>query len=358
MARLNNLETQYDEAVDYGIALRKDNTEEIRMESGTTLPASPVAGSMFLNTDTKLAYFYNGAAWKTFRGALMEGPGAHLTDASWGALGDGNSICFDGTDTIYALRGGAVSFSKYSISGGGWTALTDAPAAIGTGACLVFTTGYIYTGRGGETNTFYRYDIAGNSWSTMTNITSNITIGSKAVYDGSDYIYLTSGNRAMFDKDKFYRYSISGNSWTALTDTPVDCTDDAAIGFDNDDTIFFTPGSSASVYEYGITAGTWGGSPMSLSATLPAHPSCFICSGSKIYILCNGTLWSYPLTGTTWTPVAQSYEPMVDNGDAVYIGDPDNFIIYTKGDGSDDLYNIPLSIASSIDYGAWALGLK
>jgi len=62
--RLNQMETQYDEAVTAGINLRKDTSKAIKVEVASTLPAAGNAGRVIFNSTNNHLYYDNGTAWK------------------------------------------------------------------------------------------------------------------------------------------------------------------------------------------------------------------------------------------------------------------------------------------------------
>jgi len=72
LANLNKIETQYDEAVAAGIDLRKDATEEFRLEVRSSFPAGPATGRMFYHSTYKRAYYYNGSDWVALPGIRGE----------------------------------------------------------------------------------------------------------------------------------------------------------------------------------------------------------------------------------------------------------------------------------------------
>ena len=63
LANLNNLETQYDEAVADAVALRADNTEELRVQVAASAPAGGVAGQLYFNSAESQMYYHNGTDW-------------------------------------------------------------------------------------------------------------------------------------------------------------------------------------------------------------------------------------------------------------------------------------------------------
>ena len=79
----------------------------------------------------------------------------------WGApLVWDSSLAWDGSDTIYALRGARRDdFWMYSISGDAWTPLASSPQRVYVGGALVFAAGDVYALRGDDTVDFWSYDV-------------------------------------------------------------------------------------------------------------------------------------------------------------------------------------------------------
>lgn len=70
-ARLNNMETQYDEALAEAVNVRKDSTKELRAEVVATLTGeTPTAGRLVHNTDNGFFYGGNGSAWGLIGGGI------------------------------------------------------------------------------------------------------------------------------------------------------------------------------------------------------------------------------------------------------------------------------------------------
>ena len=122
------------------------------------------------------------------------------------------------TCNIYAFQGdGNKAFWRYSISGGSWETLTDAPGNVKAGGALAYDgSSYIYAFQGDRNKAFWRYSISGGSWETLTDAPSNVKDGGALAYDGSSYIHAFQGD----GNKAFWRYNVSGGSWETLTDAP------------------------------------------------------------------------------------------------------------------------------------------
>ena len=62
--RLNQMETQFEEAVDAGIDLRKDDSRELRAEVVTSFPANGTPGRMIYHSTEKRYYYDDGTNWR------------------------------------------------------------------------------------------------------------------------------------------------------------------------------------------------------------------------------------------------------------------------------------------------------
>ena len=63
LANLNKMETQYDEAIADAIALRADNTKELKVQVAASAPAGGVAGQLYFNSAESQVYYHNGTDW-------------------------------------------------------------------------------------------------------------------------------------------------------------------------------------------------------------------------------------------------------------------------------------------------------
>ena len=112
-----------------------------------------------------------------------------ISGNSWQNLADapdivdwGGALTFDGSNTIYALRGaGNNSFWKYTISTGAWSSLADTPANVNDGGALSYNSGFVYGFRGDGQKDFWRYSVSGDSWSSMASAPSNVNQGGALV---------------------------------------------------------------------------------------------------------------------------------------------------------------------------------
>lgn len=87
---LNNLETQYDEAVDEGINIRSYSTLPMSLEVVSTTPAAGTPGRVVFNAGIDKVQYDNGAIFRTLMG--VSGLGLYN-------VGDGNANWVDGIST-------------------------------------------------------------------------------------------------------------------------------------------------------------------------------------------------------------------------------------------------------------------
>jgi hypothetical protein len=120
-------------------------------------------------------------AWETRAPA----PGGVSTKA----YKNGSSICYDGSDTIYCLKGSTNEFAAYSVSGNNWVTKDPLPmvAPPGTskkkvkdGSGQAFAGGTVYALKGGGTNEFWTFNTTDDKWYTATELTA----GAKKVKAG------------------------------------------------------------------------------------------------------------------------------------------------------------------------------
>ena len=72
LANLNNLETQYDEAIADAITLRADNTEELRVEVLASLPAAGTAGRLVFNSGNNTLYVDDGTDFRSVGASVVK----------------------------------------------------------------------------------------------------------------------------------------------------------------------------------------------------------------------------------------------------------------------------------------------
>jgi hypothetical protein len=147
-------------------------------------------------------------AWETRAPA----PGGVSTKA----YKNGSSICYDGSDTIYCLKGSTNEFAAYSVSGDNWVTKDPLPmvAPPGTskkkvkdGSGMAFAGGTVYALKGGNTNEFWTYKTDDDKWYTATELTA----GAKKVKGGGalvgakdvNALYAFRGNNTL----EFWKYS-------------------------------------------------------------------------------------------------------------------------------------------------------
>ena len=265
LANLNKMETQYDEAIADAVALRADNTEEIRIFSSATFPPSPTEGFLFYHTGFKNVFVYNGTDWIELKSKAM-GYWTELTPQPV-RMAQGANLVFTGVDDMYIVQSGnSLVHYKYKISTDTWTLLNN--IAIGgteyrPNFCDTAYGGgnFIYLLRGNDSIHFLRYSIDTDSWSLLANVPGAVRQGSALVYTGGDYLYALRGNTT----SDFYRYSISGNSWTAMASLPTTPGGGARLVYDGGNYIFATRGgNTTSFYRYSISGNTWASMESSL----------------------------------------------------------------------------------------------
>lgn len=85
LARLNNLETQYDEAIADAITLRADNSKELRVEVLASLPAAGTAGRVVFNSGNNTLYVDDGSDFRSIGASVVKA--VTLYDVAFGTFG-------------------------------------------------------------------------------------------------------------------------------------------------------------------------------------------------------------------------------------------------------------------------------
>jgi hypothetical protein len=188
----------------------------------------------------------------------------------------GASLCYDGEDTIFALKGNnTLEFWAYSVSNDTWVLKPNVPLGSGKrvkgGAGLAFVTEdgkkYVYCLKGNKTNEFYKFDVANNNW--MTTIrpapggVKGFGSGSCIVYDSiNKRIYALQGTT-----NQFFYYDVVGDSWVNRTGMPFDsdiletenkkAKDGTAMTIDDSVTIYALKGGTQEFWSYHIPKDSW-----------------------------------------------------------------------------------------------------
>ncbi len=159
----------------------------------------------------------------------------------------------------------------------GWHEVTPMPLTpsskpVKRGGWLVYNDDneHIYAGKGYKTNDFYVYSPANNTWSHLVGMPYTAhplwykkapRKGSKGVYDGVNYIYVTQGNNSL----GFWRYSVADDSWEILEDVPYGTTrkkvkggTDMAFVVRNDTGyVYLLKGYKTEFYRYNTRSNSW-----------------------------------------------------------------------------------------------------
>jgi hypothetical protein len=255
--RLNNLETQYDEAVAEGINIRKDSTKEIRVQVGTSLPGSPAAGMMFFHTELNVMYFYDGTAWRLFKGGLYLGGPEKETTVVTTTRDTAAVLVHDGF--LYYTRGvGYTDWYKYNIA---TKTHATKPADLGFSArfenkLMAGPSGIILlrVGPSSGSDGISRYTIGANVWEHWWMSISGSVHGGDLIFDGDNTFYYKQGSGSNLFRKQTYG---TAGTWTALATTPINTTH-AALCYDGGNFIYCTSGNSDGVFmRYSISGNTW-----------------------------------------------------------------------------------------------------
>ncbi|MEO0093053.1 MAG: T9SS type A sorting domain-containing protein [candidate division WOR-3 bacterium] len=223
------------------------------------------------NTRAFLAYNVREMNWQ-----FMESIPYALPPNKQKRVKSGAALCYDGGDTIYALKGNnTLEFWAYSVLANSWLQKTDVPIGAGKkvkgGAGLAFVKEdgkkYVYCLKGNKTNEFYKFDIANGNWITTLRPapggTKGFGPGSCIVYDSlNQRIYALQGST-----NQLFYYDIKGDSWVGRAGMPFDsdiletegkkAKDGTAMTIDDSITIYALKGGTQEFWSYNITKDSW-----------------------------------------------------------------------------------------------------
>jgi hypothetical protein len=266
-------------------------TEKASVLSGAKALKEGVSSAAVTIGSDKYVYLLRGSGtWDFMR--YKTGTDAWETRApapggvSTKAYKNGSSICYDGSDTIYCLKGSTNEFAAYSVSGDNWVSKDPLPlvAPPGTKKKKVKDGSQIasdrnqlvYALKGGGTDEFWTYNTSDDKWYTATEMTA----GARKVKAGGALTYA--------DNDRVL-YAFRGNNtlqfWCYNPGTP-----------------FFTP---ATKYE-----GVMGGAQAGTSSRLAVAPNPFTSAAAIRYSLSkpgNISLKLYDISGKLVTTLAGGY---------------------------------------------------
>jgi N-acetylneuraminic acid mutarotase len=193
-----------------GMKNLKEGTGAVSVQSGDTNYIYLLKGSA-----TTEFYRYNtmNNTWETRENAPLGGSNKPYKN--------GSALAYDGSFTIYALKGSYNEFFTYNCSTNAWTSLVSLPL-IGTGgkkkkvkdgAGIAYAGGKVYAMKGGNTSEFWTYTVDSHRWAQYPDVPpgtgKRVKGGGAIVYAASAHgLYVTKGNNT-FD---FFRYGLSAYS--------------------------------------------------------------------------------------------------------------------------------------------------
>ncbi len=168
--------------------------------------------------------FFDGTTW-TDKASIPFTVKPGTTSENKKYPGKGASLCWDGANTIYAIKGnGTREFWKYDISSDTW--MPDSfvpPAKLKGGSSITYDNGKVYLLAAGQSQNapnFFAYDVATSTWSTLT--AAPHEPHNKKWGDGSALSAMNGVIYALKGKDKwnlFLAYTESGG-WAFLETIP------------------------------------------------------------------------------------------------------------------------------------------
>ena len=254
------------------------------------LAPPPKPDGYAFKTGTALAWDFGDCIYALFGAATGDSRRwfyrYRISTNSWEALadtpadqGEGDALTWVGRpyNCLYATIGGEqrpTYLMRYDPSTNTWDdAPADPPGGMGDGASLVWAgSDSLYALRGEFLENeplydFWRYNLTADSWSRLADIPAyphdggvgGVGDGGSLLYIGfwmanqTDYIYALSGNQAYpepIPDNRTYRYRISTNTWERLADLPF------GIGYYVGCRLGYADGH---IYAWQGTPGTWAG---------------------------------------------------------------------------------------------------
>ncbi|NTU46069.1 hypothetical protein HGA88_00390 [Candidatus Roizmanbacteria bacterium] len=266
---------------------------QISTKKWTRLPNAPCtiySGSVYANGAVYFACGNNTTLFFRYDSASLSW--VRLADVPATVSAAGAQVAsFDGTDTIYLLRGnGTTTLYKYTISTNTWaTESTTAPISFGGGwgATMIYdgagTTGNLYITRGNGWGNFYKYSLQSHTWSSLNSVPVPPNSGAATIYDNGKIYYIPGAST-----NRMFVYDVTSNQWVNGTKTPGE-TDYGASMVKVGNVAYVTQGNYTSTF--------W-------RFVLPSATTAYTNQGSYIsrsYDLGNPYAWS-DLTATVSTP--------------------------------------------------------
>ncbi|MFA6097985.1 MAG: fibronectin type III domain-containing protein [Patescibacteria group bacterium] len=252
------------DSIDSQIAMGTNADGLIVYVDGGTADCADASGCLFVAQGGGTAfrrYDISTRAWTAASGA------GSLTTIT-AALGQGASMCYDGSNNIYIARGGAQNqVYEYSISGNAHTTLSIPAAAVADeGASITcFGNGNFYLLSGNNSQNIYHYcddgadpaDPACDGWQTNETIPSLAVFWGGALANDGTYVYALAGNQ----RGNFHRYEPGADTWASyptIPDMPTASYYTTTMEFDGDDALYVIPGQyDKTMWRYDITGQAW-----------------------------------------------------------------------------------------------------
>lgn len=295
------------------------------------------------NSTTFWRYNIAKSSWQTPNRGLF---GIEFRGTDYRVFGYGAEIVKGNGSYYYMTRGYYDNlFVRYDGETGAATPMASAPAGFYTGSSMSYnsTTQKIYAIAGSYNRNLYVYDIATDTWSEETAdippVASNV--GSALGYDGSRYLYWTSGN-----SNGFYRYDTqasAGSRWTQLANTPAAIAGGGDIVYLNGYIYALRGSNTLSFYRFDVNAGTWSDPAV---ADVPSGgnmntDSFLVRTGSDSMIACRGAnvsgCYKYIVSNNTWTSIDNP--PMHINQGGAAASDGATRMMVIAGNGATNTYN-------------------
>jgi uncharacterized delta-60 repeat protein len=215
-----------------------NNTPKLVKDGGAIVAATPLTedgGAIYSFKGWKSAMFYkfDGDTWTAMESipvGLKYKPTKPIDSLKFNKKGPGKgaSLCWDGDNTIYAIKGnGLWEFWAYDIALDSWMPRQWIGGDKGAkaGSAIAYADGKVYMllSKQKLTGFFFVYDVGTDAWSELTSPT--LGPNNKKWKDGTDLIaYGTNTLVALKGGDKycpFWSYDIATGIWTEIESIPL-----------------------------------------------------------------------------------------------------------------------------------------
>jgi len=280
-------------------------------------PETVAGGGALCYDGSGYIYGFRGGGTSTFwRYDTVDDSWSSMANAP-GNVNAGGALVYAGVH-IYAFQGGTSVFWRYDPAADSWTSMANAPATVGGGGALTYDgSQYIYALRGGGANAFWRYDTSDNSWNTtLTVVPRNVGEGGAlAHHSGKVYALVGGGQRF------FYVYDVTAGSWNMLRLFVTQVRTGGALVVSGDYLYAFAGGNRGNFARYPLTGTSTRWATRS-AALAPVGAGGALCAGAgtSIYAFRGNTstsFWHYSTFSNKWLTILEPTPAAIAGGGAI-----------------------------------------